>query len=146
MLYSVRRDCRINRLHLYREVSFPPNECRGYETKPSSGGAIVQELLWMWSRLPLHSGPLWRVVTAKVPFVHQIKVLNHLLYLKLFKCATHDLYQIVSVLSDIKIWNYLNKWILTDLKMIFPAKCSLTYHINKVKHKAKMITDIILIN
>ena len=59
--------CRIHRLHVYRGVRPPTNECPGYDTKQSDGE--VPAVLELWgirstSSLPLLPGPLWHGVVA----------------------------------------------------------------------------------
>ena len=50
-----------NRLHLFRGVTPPPNECAWYDTKLSDGEAPALELRGMKSTpsLPLLPGSLW---------------------------------------------------------------------------------------
>ena len=52
--------CRIHRLHLCTGVRPPPNECHGFDIKPSDGKAPALEIWGMWSTpsLQLLPGPL----------------------------------------------------------------------------------------
>ena len=65
-------------------------KCKGYETEPSDGKALVMELWGIWSTLslPLLLGPLWPgvVVPVRVLSMGQIELFNNLLYLKPLKC------------------------------------------------------------
>ena len=59
--------CRIHRLHLWKVLKHPTNECSGYDTKQSDREVPVMLELWeMWitSSLPSLSGPLWPGVLA----------------------------------------------------------------------------------
>ena len=61
-----------------------------YDTKPSNGKTSDLDLWRMWSThlLPLFSASLWPglVVSIMIPDVGEIKISNHFLYLKAFRC------------------------------------------------------------
>ena len=72
---------RIQGLHLCRGLRPPPNECPGYDTKPSDYEArMILELWGIWSNssLPLLPGPLWARVVAleRVPPMGQIELFD----------------------------------------------------------------------
>ena len=61
--------CRIHRLHLYRGVRPPHNECPVYDTRQTVGElAVILGFGGMQSTpsLPLHPGPFWPVLVAPV--------------------------------------------------------------------------------
>ena len=62
-----------------------PNECPGYDTKPFDGAAPVLELGEMWCTLHCHYSLVYSD-PVRVPYVGQIELFNHLLYLTLSVC------------------------------------------------------------
>ena len=61
--------CRIHRLHLWRGVRPPPNECTGYDKKQSGGEAPVMLEIWRMlstPSMPSLPGPLWPRVVASM--------------------------------------------------------------------------------
>ena len=72
--------------------------CPGYDT---DGETPVLELRGI-GNTPLFSllpGPLWPgvVVPVRVPYMVQIELFNHLLYLKRFNCVQQNEYWIISI-------------------------------------------------
>ncbi len=61
----------------------PPNNCFGYDTKPSDSEALHLELWWMWitNLLLLLSGPLWTwmKVPVRFPSMDQKRLSNYFL-------------------------------------------------------------------
>ena len=73
--------CRICRMHLCRELRPTPNECPGYDFKPSDGKSPFLKLWGMRSTLPLLLLPDTLepgvVVLVKPPSMSQIEMFNH---------------------------------------------------------------------
>ena len=80
--FTVSWGSRIRRLHFWKGKEPPPNECYGYDTKPSDGAAPALELQGMWSTpsLPLLSVFLWPflVVHFRALYIGQIELFKYL--------------------------------------------------------------------
>ena len=104
-LSQFRWGSRIHRLHLCSGVRPSPITVLGMTLNQHAKASILE--LWGMQNSPyllLLPGPLWSevLVSVRVPFIGQIEMFNHLLYLKQFNCVSIEL-----LVLDSNTWNYL---------------------------------------